>query len=250
MRPSLAPVDDRPSASARGERLGGIAGLLFAPVLLVGFFFDVPEIRDATPEAEIAAMLIEYGDGIRINLVLQLAATVLFILFAAGLRARLRRAEGPGGVLPEVAFGGAVAGLGLTTLSVGFQGALVETAPGSGAPLLAGLVRLVDGVDTVAALFFGLAMVAASLAAVRTAALPRWLGCLGLLGGLVYGGSAANVADISPLGLVGFLGFFLYLVWTIAVGLALLRGAADRHRAADGIVVLRDAGGGTAPAAG
>lgn len=221
---SAPPTVGGESAPDRGERAGAIAGILCAPVLLAGFFFAAPVIRDTTADAEIVSLFLEYRDGIVVNLLLQLVAVPLYFLFAAGPRTRLRRAAGEGGILADVAFGSAVAGLGLTALYLGFQGALVEMAPRAEVPLLAGLARLVDGVDTVSALFVGLTMVAASLAVVRSGALPRGLGWCGLLGGLLYGGSAANIADIDGLGLVGFLGFLGFLVWTLGAAVAQLRG--------------------------
>ena len=161
-----------------------------------------------------------------IGLLVELLGFVFFAFFLGSLWAFLRSAEGEGGWLSAAAFGGGLVALAVRIASV--------------APVLA--VRASEGMDpgTAKALLamngasfditflpLGVMLLATAIVAVRTGALPRWLGwasvvvALGLLGAL----SAAVVSPSPPEWV--FLAMLLFALWTVTTSIVLIRRAGE-----------------------
>jgi hypothetical protein len=144
----------------------------------------------------------------------------LFLLwFAAGLRERLRAAEGPGGRLANVALGGAILSVALIwagsfALAAVPAGISLGSEPTvTSADVARFLPQMGFGAILVGGMFGAIAMiVATSIVAMRTGVLPRWLAYLGFACGvaLLFGSV--------------FLPMIALPVWLIATGVALLRG--------------------------
>lgn len=178
-----------------------IAGVLGALTFVVGLILasDSPGSKDT--DAQVLAWYANHGHRTLILVgAFMLAFCGLFLLwFAAGLRQRLRAAEGPGGRLTNVAFGGAIVMVGM--LWVG--GAALAAIPaaqafGSEPPLkVADIARIVPNIGFGAILVFSafgaIALIdATSIVIMRTGILPRsfaWLGFVAavvLLFGVVF----------------------------------------------------------------
>ncbi len=145
-------------------------------------------------------------------------AAMLFVFFAGVLRRVLRDAEGAGGVLSAVSFGGALifaTGVAIdSTLSFALADAADKLQPAS--------------VQTLTALFnndflvfiTGLAifLLATGISIVRHAALPKWIGWIAIVLG---------VLAITPIGFVAFLASgLLVLAMSVVMTMRARRGPA------------------------
>ena len=162
------------------------------------------------------------------GLLVELLGFVFFAFFLGSLWACLRNAEGNGGWLSAAAFGGGLVALAVKLASV--------------APVLA--VRASEGMDpgTAKALLamngasfditflpLGVMVLATAIVAVRTGALPRWLGwaSAGVALGLLAALSAAVVSPSPPEWV--FLAMLLFALWTVATSIVLIRRAGVPH---------------------
>jgi hypothetical protein len=198
------------------------AGILFVAFFVVVFAL-VGEGQDAT-EKTAEEIVDHYQDNedkeFIASISMGLAAT--FILFFGGwLRRLLRDAEGPGGILSAVAFGGAIVFSAGAAVAGSIHIALADLADDIDPVAL----QAINGIDYSMFMFFPVGMgtmaIAAGISAVRHGALPRWLGWSGIVAGALF---------FSP-------GFFVALVavplWILIVS----------------IIGIRDAGAGGAAAA-
>ena len=82
-------------------------------------------------------------------------------------------------------------------------------------------------------LVFGVAVPMFAVAILQTRRLPRWIGWLGVLVGVLAGwiGLLTSVAEIfEGISTIGFLGFFVFMV---SIGVAILRRKGDRRQSDD-----------------
>ena len=168
------------------------------------------------------------GTETGIGILVELIGFAFFTFFLGSLWACLRSAEGAGGWLSAVAFGGGLVALAVKLASV--------------APVLA--VRASEGIDpgiakaliamngtsfAITFLPLGVMLLATAVVAIRTGALPRWLGwgaavaALGLLGAL----SAAVVSPSPPEWV--FLPMLLFALWVVVTSIMLIRRAGEPH---------------------
>lgn len=210
----------------RLTRWAPLSGIVFLVLVYAG-----NALQGSTPplhgDAEAVAEF--YGDkGTQIALGMSLSLVSLFFLawFLGSLRTALRAAEGADGMLGSIAMGGGFAALAL--MAAGFAlnaaGALRGQEGGSVPGDVA--VAFYDGGLALSGLAapIALAVLLAATAAValRSAALPRWLGWVSVV--------------LAVLGLVTPLSFMLFLVfplWVLAVGVVLHRGSAPATAARD-----------------
>jgi hypothetical protein len=141
-----------------------------------------------------------------------IVAAVLLVLFAAQLREVLHAHESGAGVLSLAAFGGGVlASAGLLS-AVAVHLALVNTANDG----LAEPARALNALDNymIFAAFGGFAvlLLAAGITTVRRPALPRWLGWVAIVSGVL-----ALPARL------GVIGSALGLIWILVVGILIFR---------------------------
>jgi hypothetical protein len=202
----------------------------FAGILFVAFFVVVfaliGEGQDATEKT--AEEIVEhYQDNedkeFIASICIGFAAT--FILFFAGwLRRLLREAEGPGGILSAVAFAGAIVFSAGAAVAGSIHIALADLADDIDPIAL----QAINGIDYSMFLFFpvglGTMAIASGISAVRHGSLPKWLGWVGIVGGVLF---------FTP-------GFFVALIlvplWVLVVSIL-------------GILGSRDSGTAPAPAA-
>jgi hypothetical protein len=168
-----------------------------------------------------------------IGLLVELLGFVFFAFFLGSLWACLRSAEGDGGWLSAAAFGGGLVALAVRIASVApvlAVGASEGMDPGNANALIA-----MNGASfrwayfSITCLPLGVMLLSTAILAVRTGALPRWLGwasavvALGLLGAL----SAAVVSPSPPEWV--FLAMLLFALWTVATSIVLIRRAGEPH---------------------
>jgi hypothetical protein len=197
------------------------AGILAAVTFLVGFVMTASSTPDSSDSD--SKILSWYADhGHRVTAVVGafiLAFCGLFLLwFASGLRQRLRVAEGPEGRLANVALGGGVLLVALLWVGTAAIAAIPAGISLGDARQLtnADLGRFLQSIGFGSILLFGMfgaiALIdATSVVIFRTGVLPRWLGWLGFVCGVVL-----------LFGVV-FLPVIALPIWLIAASIVLYR---------------------------
>jgi magnesium-transporting ATPase (P-type) len=204
-----------------GLRWGGIAGIVFAVLFVVGFLFvaDTPEGDESNRE-----WVRHFADSdnrrmIIIGVIVWAIAVLAFLVFLGVLRERLRSASPGAEWISTVAFASGlvfVAMLAAAGLGAGSVAASVEFGD---APVVrdADVLRTFESLGFGALLLFGAAaagllIITSSVAAGRGALLPRWLVVAGYVIGVIV-----------ILGGLFFIPLALFVLWVIAVGIVLLR---------------------------
>jgi hypothetical protein len=194
-----------------------IAGYAAAITFVVGLILasHSPDVGD--PDAKIISFYAKHSNrvGILVGAYLLVFCALFLIWFAAGLRERLRNAEGQSSRLSDVVLGGGIlAAVGLSVGAIGFASIPAGESFG-GAPLhSADVARFLPGIGygmvMIVGMFGAIAMIdAVSIVIMRTGVLPRWLGWLGFVCGvlLLFG--------------VVFLPLIALPVWLVATSIAL-----------------------------
>lgn len=174
-----------------------------------GTIKEVTEIVSKTPPGQVLL-------GVSLDMI----GSVFFVLFVAGLWARLRRFETSPAWLSAATLAAGILAVAASFIDKTLFFSLYSL---SGEGLEAETARVLFLTARASFLLFGLfAGAMAGIAAVsifRYRAFGVWLGRLGALTGVA--GIASVLAPDSPFGQVGF---FLVLIWIIAASLSLLRG--------------------------
>jgi hypothetical protein len=212
---------DRSAVDAVWERRAGWGGIAFA-VFSVAWAIvvqsaDLPGL-DAS-DAEIQESFDpEDGDAGALwiaSLFLALAAVGL-LWFLGSLRTLLRRAE-PSGRLAAVSFGAGLVLAGLMFVKNSIQLGLAVAVEWEDVVVEPGAFRLLDALYVGLIAHEGVAgavlVAAASAIALRTGALPRWLG---------WAGAVVAVLSFVSILIVG-IGLIALLAWVAAVGVLILR---------------------------
>lgn len=171
-------------------------GILFIVLIVVGFALsgDAPDATEDSAQ-EVLAHYADDDDKIVLGSLLVGLGSVFMLFFAGWLRTFLRDAEGAGGMLSAVVFGGAVlAAVGLGT-SAAFSFAIADVADNIEDPVVFQTLNALSwgywipiaaGVITFA--------VAAGISVVRHGALPKWLGWVAIVAGVIMFSPAFIVA--------------------------------------------------------
>ena len=175
------------------------------------------------PAAEVARYYNDSRMAVLIASSLQVLSAVSLIVFATCVAAFVRRPTGKPGMVSHIALAGGLLAATFLLLSVCLSVALVPVAAGGNLGLIDTLRELnfLTG-GPVHVPLLGLFVGAASIAALRVKALPRWIYWIGI--------SAATLSLLSLTSLLWFpatlllpLGRLLVFVWTVAVSLVLVR---------------------------
>ncbi len=201
-----------PTTSRAWAYVGAVAGLAGVVGIQASLQIDAVYNKEYAGDADL--ILDRLGDYVPQLLVLHLTMTgaaLLLLVFAAGLRRRLRAQAPAGSLLPDVAAGGllltAVAGL----MGAGFTTEIVFGVTDDTVAIDAEFAAVVGHwIGTIPWLWVGAGLtgVAVAVAAIRHAAAPRWLGWVSaVLGGITL------LIGLSPLQyMAGFTGPVLVLV--------------------------------------
>lgn len=207
----------------RGDRVGGASGIL-ALVLSMGGFALIGAagfaVEPGASTRDVGAAVSDGNPSLALTgLYLDTLGSLLFVVFAACLFSRLRRAESEPGWVSLAAFGAALA---MITAGLGDKAAYYavfsRADTGLDANVTAALYDTAAGFFTLFGALSGLFLLLTGVATLRTGALPTWLGRAGVAIGLAGIASAAV-----PESTAGQLAFPLVALWIIAASIALLR---------------------------
>lgn len=192
------------------EWLIPLTGVGFIVVAIVSFIVG-GEPKDAShPAREIVEWYIDNKDAVQISAFIGMAATVLLVFFGAYLRNVLRAAAGGADMLSLVSF------IGIVVVAVGFaidttiSIALAERADDIDPIAVQSLQALWDNDFVPIALGILLFLWATGLSVLKTGALPKWIGWIMILLGLVA---------LTPIGFASFVGTAV-LILVISILLA------------------------------
>jgi len=209
----------------RNRWLVPLTGAAFFVLAAAGFIIGgEPKNADHAPR-EIANWYIDNKDSVFIGVVILAASLILLVFFGAYLRSALRTASGGADVLPLVAFiGTVVAAVGFAfdlTIAI----ALADRADNISPVAVQALQALWDNDFIPIVLGVELFLWATGLAAIRTGALPKWLGWILLV---------LAVIGLTPIGFVAAIGAALaILVISILLAMRERAGAVRTPMAAD-----------------
>ena len=191
------------------RRLAPLTGIVFAVLLVVTFASpSSPNIHDSGLQ-----VIAHYKDHHSASLIGDLCGAlgvVFFIFFVSSLRSFFRDKDGGEGLATAAFAGGIFIGIGgaiFTSLDV----ALID-ARNSISPPAAQAINVLSN-DFFFPFEIGLVIfsLCIGLAILNTAALPKWLGWVAIVIGVVA---------LTP---VGFFGFFVILIWSVIVSIMVFR---------------------------
>ena len=186
-----------------------LTGVAFVVLVIVGFLVGGEPPDADSPVQEIVDHYQDNGDSIFAGALLGVVGAALLIFFAGILRKVLREAEGENGVLSLVAFAGAV----VLAVGAAIDGtisiALADKADAIDPAAVQALQALWDNDFLPLALGAGVFLFASGLSIVRHAAMPKWLGWVAILFGVI---------SFTPIGFAGFIGGG---VWILVVSVLL-----------------------------
>lgn len=218
--------------SGRRQRIGGYAALFEAGAFVFGFLMAVTVLSDYTTAdptpAESVAFLVDHEFALFLwYLVILIAFGVALVPLVLALYERLRDAE-PLLAQASAAFGliwaglvlaaGMVANVGLDTVSD-----LEGSDPGSAETVWSALDSVENGLGGGNEVVGGVWVLLVSVAALRTAVLPRGLGYLGIVSGAA--GIVTVIPGLTDVGAIFGLGLIAWFAWA---GVTLLRADGPR----------------------
>ena len=180
-----------------------LTGVGFVVVAIIGFIVGgEPPDADSAPR-EIVNHYVDNKDSIEISCALVVVAGVLLIFFAGYLRRVLRAAEGEGGMLsPLVVIGAGVMAVGVAIDSaIAFS--IAESAEDISPVGVQALQAYWDNDFFPIVLGATVLLLSAGISIVRHGALPKWLGWIAILLGIL---------GMTPAGFVTFLGGGLWIL--------------------------------------
>jgi hypothetical protein len=194
------------------SRVGPAAGLLFFPVLMVGFAIHrYPSIRPA--DAQLASWLASVDvTRFRFGVYVEALGIVLLIPFAAWLYGRIRQGAGDSPA-PAVAMVIAAATWVALTLPINesWAGLVDQARKGLDIRAAQTIVSINQAWYDMTGIVLGVVLLAAGVAIVRGGAMSRWVGWAAIIIGLFEVVSAPFGTDATPLSLLAYF-------WIVGVG--------------------------------
>jgi hypothetical protein len=197
-----------------------LAGYAAALTFVVGVFLASDSPDSDASDAKVVSFYNNHGNrvGIIIGAYVLVFCALFLIWFTAGLRQRLRAAEGTGGRLTDVALGGGIlAAVGISTGAIALAAVPAGESFGGTPFHTADVARYIPsigfGMILIPAMFGAIALIdAVSIVIMRKGVLPRWLGWLGFVSGVL-------LLFAAP----AFFPVILFPVWLVATSVALQR---------------------------
>ena len=199
--------------------LAPLTGVAFIVVVIVGFIIsgEPPSIGDDSA-AEITEFYKDNKDSVMFGSGMAVVASTLFVFFGAYLRRVLSVAEGENAILPAVAFAGTVVFAVGVAVDSTISFALADSADDISPEAVESLSALWNNDFLPLALGLQMLFLATGLSLVRHGgALPKWLGWVALLLGVVA---------VTP---VGFVAFLAGGVWVLIASVMLTLRARKAH---------------------
>jgi hypothetical protein len=179
-----------------------LTGIAFIVVAIVGFAIGGEPPDADSPAQEIVDHYVDNEGSVMAGAVLGGIAASLLIFFAGYLRKVLSAAEGPGGVLSAVALVGAVILAVGAALDATLSFALAETADDIEPASVQTLQALWDNDFMPFAIGNQVFLLASGLSVVRHGALPKWLGWVAIVLGVIA---------VTPIGFAAFIGGAIWI---------------------------------------
>jgi Domain of unknown function (DUF4386) len=192
------------------NRIGPAAGLLFFPVIMVGFsIHGYPDI--APTDAQLARWLASVDQNtFRLGVYVEALGTVLFLPFVAWLFGRLKQ-SGRDSSWPAIAM--LAAGAGWTTVTLPINESWVGLVDRARNGLDIGVAQTVVSINQawfeMTGILFGLTLIAAGVAIIRGGAMSRWAGWAAVVIGLGVVASVPVGAASTPAQILAFLWFLV-----------------------------------------
>lgn len=226
-------MSEQPAIHGNKLALAGAVWYLLEFVVIIPFHASPPPAGSAV--ADLTAYYTAHQADIPIYVAGVSAAILGRLAFISGLRSALQRAEGAGPLL-DLAFASAIVAVVVETVSLAlYLVALSMATFGPEPPVIAAaaLHNASTPVGSLVGVAYGLVAVAASLAMLQVPALPRWLGWLGLVAGVIYclTGNLTIMPDalLPSADTAQFLSWLAIVAWMLATGAILWR-ASRRQR--------------------
>jgi Domain of unknown function (DUF4386) len=213
---------------SRLERVGGVAAILGIVLLVVANIQLGTPPKSEDPATKTAMFLADKRSQVLLYVALFAIAYILLVTFGAALRQLLRRSGDPS-ALPDLVLGST-----LWIVAVGFASLLGVGAAAYRSPAVtAGTAQVLSDVTSIGFAVLGapfaVLFASASISAMNTRALPRWVGWLGLLTAVLNVAKLLTIfprsGGFAPNGEAGLLFLLPIWVWTIAVAIVMWRGA-------------------------
>ena len=192
------------------NRVGPVAGLLFFPLIMIGFsIHGYPDI--APTDAQLAKWLARVDQNtFRLGVYVEALGTVLFLPFVAWLFGHLKQgARDPS--WPAVAM--LAAGVGWITVTLPINESWVGLVDRAGKGLDTGTAQTIVSINQawfeMTGILFGVVLIAAGVAIIRGGAMSRWAGWAAVVIGVGMVASVPFGAASTPAQLVEFLWFLV-----------------------------------------
>jgi hypothetical protein len=221
------------------ERCGWVAGIVFVVAFLAESVIATGVgLTQNDSAAKIATGLHQHRERLLLIAYLSAVYAVMFVIYLCGLYDRLRRDAEWARILAYLVLVGGVLFVSLHAVSdigiTGLLGAKLASFSDQHDPGLAYTLYLVTyALDSVGDVFGSLAAVAAGLLVMKSHVLPRWVGWMAILAGIMFFLQGFGLGGvIATFGLVlDLVAFVLFLIFVLASSIILLRrGDAVRNR--------------------
>jgi hypothetical protein len=178
------------------EWLAPLTGVAFIVVLIIGFLIggEPPDVEK--PVQEIVDHYADNKDSVQAGALVEIIAAALLLFFAGYLRKVLRAAPGEGGLLPAVVLAGATVMATGAAIDAMISFTLAETVNDIEPTAVQTLQALWDNDWPPLALGAATLLLASGLSIALYGALPKWLGWVAILLGVI---------GLTPIGFVSFL---------------------------------------------
>lgn len=223
------------------DRLGAASGILSAALFGVAFVVflgnnptEQPSLHE--PATAFASYVDEHSGGLRVALLLNSIAIVLFLWFLGSVRAALRAAEGGTGRVSAIASGGGLVGAAFVLLAFVF-GSISLLDPGEFSPDLVKLLGTLDAMSlSLGAAAFTVFFLATAKVVLRDGGLPAAIGALALVAAAT---SALGFVTVftdegifnAATGAFGFwVRYAVFVVWLFLASVALTAQAGTARR--------------------
>lgn len=197
-----------------GQKLAGAAGVLFIVATLVSAFVVSPPPAADESAAKFLAYYSDNRTALLVQMMIGLLSIVPAVLFVSGLWNLLRKEEVEDGILAAAATIAFIIAGALVMAATGWAGALAYLADGNG--LDEGSARTLSLLGTVlctSGIFAAFATTEATSGYIllKGSILPKWLGWVGLVAGVIAFVGVFSVAQTGVLAPFGFLSFATFL---------------------------------------
>ena len=162
-------------------------GVLFVvAVVLITILIGQGQNASTKTAQEVVQHYKDHSTKESIGSILIVYASMLMLFFGGWLRRILRDAEGPGGILSTVAFGGAVA----FSAGAAVAGSIHLALPDLADDINPVALQAINGIDYDMFFFFpvglGTLVLATGISVVRHGALPKWFGWVSIVLGVLF----------------------------------------------------------------